>query len=185
MMDPAARAGRIARRTRRARGSTAESHGSQSMSSRPIPRTTSTLLARTGPPARRTLAVVAALAATLTATRAQSSPAKPAPGPRVRVSAEHVDFGRVAPGATVTSEIILESVGDAPLAVTRVGTTCDCAKLRLSTATQLNVPIDKGDQGNVQLTLAPGEKATLKLLVDTTRLAAGKFEKGLKIFCSD
>ena len=55
----------------------------------------------------------------------------------------------------------------------------------LSTATRPNVPIDATDGGATALSLAPGEKATLDLRVDTTKLAPGKFSKRCLIFTSD
>jgi len=108
-----------------------------------------------------------------------------AAGPVVKLSADRLEFGSVKAGATVSGEIKIENVGDAPLHVTRVGVTCECAHLHISTPTRLNVPIDRADEGRTDLALAPGEAATLKLTVDTAKLAAGPFEKRCLILCSD
>ncbi len=117
---------------------------------------------------------------------AQSSPPPARPsGPHVKLSLDHFDFGTVKTGTAVSGELKIENEGDAPLAVTRIGVTCECAKLQLSTPSRLNVPIDHDDQGKTDLSLAPGDVATLKLTVDTTKLAPGPFEKRCLILCSD
>jgi hypothetical protein len=129
-----------------------------------------------------------ALAAAVACAHAQDAPApekSPPSGPHVKASAEKFDFGKVVAGTAVSAQLLIDSVGDAPLAVTRVGVTCECAKLRLSTARRLNVPIDREDQGKTDLVLQPGERATLAITIDTTKLAAGEFQKGCKVFCSD
>src|SRR5215831_17543050 len=109
-------------------------------------------------------------------------PAAPAAGARVKLSVDHFDFGLVAPGTTVAGQIVIESDGEAALSVSRIGVQCECANLHLSTATRPNVPIDATDGGVTSLSLAPGEKATLDLRIDTTKLAAGKFSKRCLIY---
>jgi len=106
-------------------------------------------------------------------------------GPQARFSVDRFDFGKVMAGTSPSGELSIENVGDAPLAIKRIGVTCECAKLQLSTPTRLNVPIDPADEGRVDLTLAAGGKATLKITVDTSKLAAGLFEKRLLIVCTD
>jgi len=106
-------------------------------------------------------------------------------GPQARFSVDRFDFGTVIAGTSPSGELAIENVGDAPLAIKRIGVTCECAKLQLSTPTRLNVPIDQADEGRVNLTLAAGGKATLKITVDTSRLAAGAFEKRLLVVCTD
>lgn len=115
---------------------------------------------------------------------AAPSPA-PSSGPRVKLSVDHFDFGVVTPGTTVEGKLVIESSGDASLSVSRIGVGCDCANLHLSTANRPNVPIDATDGGATSLSLAPGEKATLDMRIDTTKLAAGKFTKRCLIFSSD
>jgi HYDIN/CFA65/VesB family protein len=112
-------------------------------------------------------------------------PAAPTAGARVKLSVDHFDFGLVAPGTTVEGQIVIESGGEAALSVSRIGVQCDCARLHLSTATRPNVPIDASDGGVTSLSLAPGEKATLDLRIDTTKLATGKFSKRCLIYSSD
>ena len=124
------------------------------------------------------LAAVALLAMTQTASRETAAPL-------VKLSADRIDFGTVKAGTTVSSELSIKNEGDAPLDVTRIGVTCECAALHLSTPTRLNVPIDSADEGKTQLAIGPGEAATLKLTVDTTKLPAGPFEKRCLIICSD
>ncbi len=112
--------------------------------------------------------------------------AKAAPlGPQVKVSADRFDFGTVLAGAAVAGELTIDNVGDAPLKLLRIGVTCECAKLHLASATRLNVPIDSADEGRTDLTLAAGEQATLKISIDTAKLATGPFEKRLLILCTD
>jgi len=108
-----------------------------------------------------------------------------AKGPRAKFSADSLDFGKVLVGTSPARELVIENVGDAPLEVRRVGVTCECATLRLSTPTRPNVPIATDDEGRVALTLPPGDRATLKLTIDTSKLAAGPFEKRLLVVCSD
>lgn len=119
-------------------------------------------------------------------------PAPTAPGqekaaktPVARFSVDHFDFGAVVSGAAPSGELVIENIGDAPLAVRRIGVTCECAKLHLSTPTRPNVPIATDDEGRVALELAPGDKATLKLTVDSSKLAPGPFEKRLLVVTSD
>lgn len=112
-------------------------------------------------------------------------PAAPAPGARVKFSVDHFDFGVVTPGTTVEGKVVIESSGESALTVSRIGVPCDCARLQLSTASRPNVPIDTTDGGTTSLSLAPGEKATLDMRIDTTKLATGKFSKRCLIFSSD
>src|SRR5688572_5198861 len=91
-------------------------------------------------------------------------------GPMAKFSVDRFDFGTVRAGTSPSGELVIENVGDAPLAIKRIGVTCECAKLQLSTPTRLNVPIDPADEGRVDLTLAAGGKATLKITVDTSKL---------------
>jgi hypothetical protein len=109
----------------------------------------------------------------------------PAGGPRVKLSVDHFDFGVVTPGTTVEGKVVIESSGDASLSVSRIGVGCDCANLHLSTTTRPNVPIDTSNSGATSLSLAPGEKATLDMRIDTTKLAFGKWTKRCLIFSSD
>ncbi|MSR46533.1 MAG: DUF1573 domain-containing protein [Planctomycetes bacterium] len=109
-----------------------------------------------------------------------------APGPVAKFSVDHFDFGTVLAGTAASGELVIENVGDAPLAIRRLGVDCGCAKLHLSTPTRLNVPISTDDVGSVELSLDPGDKATLKITIDTTKLAAGLFDKKkLLVICSD
>jgi hypothetical protein len=134
----------------------------------------------------RRLAVVLCAASTLALAQESPAPKSPPPaGPRAKLSVDHFDFGVVAPGTTVEGQIVIESNGDAALNLSRIGVQCECARLHLSTASRPNVPIDATDGGATALTLAPGEKATLDLRVDTTKLAPGKFAKRCLIFTSD
>ncbi len=105
--------------------------------------------------------------------------------PQVKLSFDAFDFGTVLAGTSPSKELKIENVGDAPLLLTRIGVTCDCAKLHLSTPTRLNVPLDSGDEGSVSLSIEPGQSATLQLTVDTTKLPSGPFEKRLLVVCSD
>ncbi len=131
------------------------------------------------------LAAVAAPAASAGDGQGDSAaPARPA-GPHVHLSIDKFDFGAVPPGTTVHGTLSIESVGDAALLVSRVGVGCDCARLHLSTSGRPNVPIDADDLGRTELTLAPGEKATLEIRVDTSKLAIGTWSKRCLIYCSD
>jgi hypothetical protein len=112
------------------------------------------------------------------------APAKPN-GPQIRVSVDQFNFGSVPPGTTVHGTLEIESVGAAALLVSRIGVQCECARLHLSMAGRPNIPIDAEDQGRTDLTLQPGEKATLEIRVDTTKLPAGNFSKRCLVFCSD
>ncbi len=114
----------------------------------------------------------------------EGAPAKPN-GPQIRVSVDQFNFGTVPPGTTVHGTLEIESVGTAALLVTRIGVQCECARLHLSMAGRPNIPIDADDAGRTELTLQPGEKATLAIRVDTTKLPAGTFTKRCLIFCSD
>jgi hypothetical protein len=84
----------------------------------------------------------------------------------------------------VSGALEIRNEGDAPLAVTRVGVTCECAKLKLSTPTRLNVPIDHADQGRTDLALAPARRRRSRSRRHE-KLAAGPFEKRCLIVCSD
>ncbi|MBL8842487.1 MAG: DUF1573 domain-containing protein [Planctomycetes bacterium] len=105
--------------------------------------------------------------------------------PQAKLSRNDFDFGTVVAGTAPSADLTIENVGDAPLNITRVGVTCECAKLHLSTTTRLNVPIDSGDEGRVALTLEPGDVATLRMTVDTSKLPGGLFEKKLLVVCND
>jgi hypothetical protein len=122
-----------------------------------------------------------------TAERRQDAPppAEKRAGPSVHLTADHFDFGTVKAGTTVNGVLEIQNQGDALLSVTRIGVTCECAKLQLSTPRRPNVPIDHADQGKTDLAIGPGESATLKLTVDTAKLAPGLFEKRCLILCSD
>lgn len=135
---------------------------------------------------RERLPACVLLAALLPATSANSDSGKAASeGPRARLSAESFDFGTVRAGTTCSGQITIDNEGDAPLAITRVGVTCACATIKLSTARRLNVPIEQGDEGRTDLTLEPGGQATLELKVDTAKLPGGPFEKRLMVVSSD
>jgi hypothetical protein len=112
------------------------------------------------------------------------APAKPN-GPQIRVSVDQFNFGSVPPGTTVHGTLEIESVGAAALLVSRIGVQCECARLHLSMAGRPNIPIDAEDAGRTDLTLQPGEKATLEIRVDTTKLPTGNFSKRCLVFCSD
>jgi hypothetical protein len=146
------------------------------------PRSSRSALAR--PLAALLLAALAPAVAPRLAAQDGGAPAK-APGPHVRLSVDRFEFGSVPPGTTVHGTLTIESTGDAALLLSRIGVQCECAKLHLSTAGRPNVPIDSDDSGRTDLTLAPGEKATLEIRVDTTKLAIGAFTKRCLIFCSD
>ena len=51
-------------------------------------------------------------------------------GPHVKLSIDKFDFGSVPPGTTVNGQIVIESVGDAALQVSRIGVQCECASGR-------------------------------------------------------
>ena len=106
-------------------------------------------------------------------------------GPKLNLSVERIEFGRLARGQSAVREVEITNSGDEPLRIRRVGVNCGCATLQLATPTRLNVPIDTKDEGRVKLQIQPGKTATLTVRVDTTRLDEGITSKHCLIFTND
>ncbi len=105
--------------------------------------------------------------------------------PRIHLSVDKLDFGRVVSGESREETVQISNQGNTELLISRIGVNCACASLRLSTTTQLNVPIDSKDEGRTDLKLSAGESATLRFIVDTARLKAGALSKRCLIFSND
>jgi len=103
----------------------------------------------------------------------------PADGP-LASSIARIDCGTVPRGASVAATVEIENVGRAPITALQFASS-PLATLRLSTSRRLNVPFDRAHAGRAELSLAPGEKVTVTLLVDTASLPDGPFEASLKI----
>lgn len=103
---------------------------------------------------------------------------------KLRTSVEALDFGRVTRGQTVTKEVELSNVGDQPLRLRKINVDTEAVRLKLSTPTRLNVPIQTKDEGKTGLVLQPGEFATLQISVDTSKLSAGESKHQCFVYSS-
>ena len=73
-----------------------------------------------------------------------------AAAPKITVSLGIWDFGRVWVGDTCETDIMMRNIGDAPLRIIKVSTTCGCTVAR-----------------STKLVLEPGDSDTLKVTFDT------------------
>ena len=89
------------------------------------------------------------------------------PQPRILVSEEEWDFGKVTRGEKPTHIFIVKNEGEGDLIITRVKPSCVCIEVSIST--------------NL---IKPGESAELKVSYDTTDYV-GKDEKHLHIYSND
>lgn len=89
------------------------------------------------------------------------------PQPRILVSEEEWDFGKVTQGAKPTHIFIVKNRGEGDLIIEGVKESCACIEVSISTTH-----------------IKPGESAELKVIYDTTDYA-GKDEKHLHIYSND
>ena len=89
------------------------------------------------------------------------------PKPRILVSEEEWDFGKVTQGAKPTHIFIVKNGGEGDLIIEGVKESCPCIEASISTTL-----------------IKPGESAELKVTYDTTDYA-GKDEKHLHIYSND
>ena len=89
------------------------------------------------------------------------------PKPRILVSEEEWDFGKVIQGEKPTHVFIVKNGGEGDLIIEGVKESCACIEVSISTTR-----------------LQPGESAELKVTYDTTDYA-GKDEKHLHIYSND
>jgi len=87
--------------------------------------------------------------------------------PRILVSEEEWDFGKVTQGAKPTHIFIVKNRGEGDLIIEGVKESCACIEVSISTTH-----------------IKPGESAELKVIYDTTDYA-GKDEKHLHIYSND
>ena len=92
---------------------------------------------------------------------------KPLLQPRLLVSEEEWDFGKVIQGEKPTHIFIVKNGGEGDLIIERLKESCACIELSISTTR-----------------LQPGESAELKVTYDTTDYT-GKDEKHLHIYSND
>jgi hypothetical protein len=88
-------------------------------------------------------------------------------GPRLVIDPESWDFGRTLKNRVLEKRFTIKNVGDAPLVVERITTTCGCAAALLD---------DK--------TLDPGESAQLKVTFQTQGLE-GRVERKVLLRSND
>ena len=89
------------------------------------------------------------------------------PKPRILVSEEEWDFGKVIQGEKPTHVFIVKNGGEGDLIIEGVKESCACIEVSISTTR-----------------LQPGESAELKVTYDTTDYA-GKDEKHVHIYSND
>ena len=89
------------------------------------------------------------------------------PKPRILVSEEEWDFGKVTQGEKPTHIFIVKNGGEGDLIIEGVKESCPCIEASISTTL-----------------IKPGESAELKVTYDTTDYA-GKDEKHLHIYSND
>ena len=89
------------------------------------------------------------------------------PQPRILVSEEEWDFGKVTRGEKPTHIFIVKNGGEGDLIIDRLKESCDCIEVSIS-ATRIQ----------------PGESAELKVSYDTTDYV-GKDEKHVHIYSND
>ncbi len=82
---------------------------------------------------------------------------QPAGTPRLELSPTEFNFGEVWVGALVKREFTVKNVGDAPLEIQKVKSSCGCA-----VATQPKSPLE------------PGESSTFSITYDTKRLGSSR-----------
>jgi len=87
--------------------------------------------------------------------------------PRILVSEEEWDFGKVIQGEKPTHIFIVKNEGEGDLIIERLKESCACIEVSISTTR-----------------LQPGESAELKVTYDTTDYA-GKDEKHIHIYSND
>jgi len=92
---------------------------------------------------------VALLASVLSAASPAAASGAPAQ-PRLKFEAEKHDFGKVKQGQSMTYEFVFENLGDAPLVIEKVETSCGCTAALLS-----------------EKNIAPGKKGKIKTTFDT------------------
>jgi hypothetical protein len=88
-------------------------------------------------------------------------------GPRLRVEPVSFDFGRALPGKTLRKEFTLRNLGDRPLVIENVSTTCGCTAALLG-----------------EKTLAPGRATPLAVTLQT-RDSRGRVERKVLVRSND
>ena len=88
-------------------------------------------------------------------------------GPRLVIDPESWDFGRVLKGRSFEKTFTIKNVGDAPLVIDRITTTCGCTAVLLD-----------------EKTLKPGRSASLKVTFQTSGLQ-GKVERKVLLRSND
>ncbi|EDM37641.1 hypothetical protein PBAL39_14489 [Pedobacter sp. BAL39] len=78
------------------------------------------------------------------AANAQSKPAE------FKFAKESHDFGKIPTGKPATVEFSFTNIGDQPLIITKVETTCGC-----TVPTYTQTPVKKGDSGVIKVTYNP------------------------------
>jgi len=89
------------------------------------------------------------------------------PQPKILVSEEEWDFGKVTQGEKPTHIFMVKNGGEGDLVIDRLKESCDCIEASISTTL-----------------IQPGESAELKVSYDTTDYA-GKDEKHFHIYSND
>ena len=89
------------------------------------------------------------------------------PQPRILVSEQEWDFGKVVQGEKPTHTFIIKNGGEGDLVIERIKESCECIEASISTTL-----------------IRPGESAELEVSYDTTDYV-GKDEKHLHIYSND
>ncbi len=92
------------------------------------------------------------LGAVLAAAATAAPAAPPLPQPQVRVEPAGFDFGKALPGRTLKKDFVLKNLGEAPLVIEGVSTTCGCTaaiagttRLSPGRTTSLSVTLETRD----------------------------------------
>ena len=89
------------------------------------------------------------------------------PQPRILVSEQEWDFGKVVQGEKPTHTFIIKNGGEGDLIIERIKESCECIEASITTSR-----------------IQPGESAELKVTYDTTDYQ-GKDEKHIHIYSND
>jgi hypothetical protein len=109
-------------------------------------------------------------AALLLAPACRGVPEGTAPGrPRLETEPERFDFGEVLPGRSLTKEFSLRNVGDAPLVIEKLASSCACTVALLDEAKQR---------------LAPGRSTPLRVTLRTPA-APGRVRETVSVTSND
>ncbi|MEW6747900.1 MAG: secretin N-terminal domain-containing protein [Planctomycetota bacterium] len=99
--------------------------------------------------------------------------------PRLELSETTLDFGEMLQGEKKSRQVVIRNTGEAPLAITKIHSTCGCGVLKVRTPAG-EIAVSDLEAGRAQLQIDPASLATLDVELDA-RGKIGEIDRKVEI----